>query len=196
MTTDTSGDTITARMVGRSGFEFEPKALHLFSANKLPPLPEVGLAIERRFLVVPFLHSVPEGRRDPNLADELIKFGSIGFLKSAIDGLNRVLERGCFAVPEAVRMETAKWFHRSDPASVFIATCIEKTGKPNDRIPANQMFERCVEFCNSHDLSPPTSNKTLHTQLERLGLTAIKSSSVQWTCVRFRAGSEMGGSGA
>jgi P4 family phage/plasmid primase-like protien len=182
-----AGDTITARRVGYSGFEFQPTAQHVFSTNHLPPLPETGVAIERRFLVIPFNRVVAEDKRDPNMADDLFRFGALGFLRCVVDGFKRVLQQRGFSRPEIVRMATLKWMHSSRPVTLFAKLHLEATGKSEDRISAAEMFNKCQTFCVDNDLPSPSSQRALKTALEELRFTSTKSSTMQWTGVQWKS---------
>lgn len=181
-----AGDTITARRVGSSGFEFQPIAQHVFSTNHLPPLPETGVAIERRFLVIPFNKVVAEDKRDPNMADDIFRFGALGFLRCVVDGFQRVLQQRGFSRPEIVSMATLKWMHNSNPVTLFAKRHLEVTGKSEDRISATEMFDKCQNFCVDNELSSPSSQRALKTALEERNFTSIKSSTMQWTGVQWK----------
>jgi P4 family phage/plasmid primase-like protien len=194
-----AGDTLTARHVRSTGFEFQPKALHIFSSNGLPPLPETGESIERRFRVVRFGRIVPEYERDPHKAEKLFATGGKGLLRRAVEAFERVLQRNHLANPRAVQTATLAWIYRSDPVRIFTRVMLEKTGSAKHRISAQEMFDRCCEFCNQANLSIPSSKRSLNTSLEELGYSNQKASSMHWIGVRFlgpRPAAEPGASGA
>ena len=55
-----SGDPMSFRAPGSVGFTVSPRALHVSSTNQLPPLPEQGYAVERRFRAIRCLNTVME----------------------------------------------------------------------------------------------------------------------------------------
>lgn len=181
-----AGDRITVRRVKETGFEIRPIALHLFSTNQLPPLPETGTAIERRFLVVPFDKVVPLERRIPDFEVELFQRGGLGFLRRTVEGFQRVLKRGRFSRPQSARIATLRWMHGSDPVRVFAEIRLEKVSDPNARIRASDMYKECCSFCAAADLSPPSSLKQLSSRLKQLGYASTKSSTMVWIGVKFR----------
>ena len=181
----TAGDTITVRRLGKDGFEFMPCALHAFSTNHLPPLPETGVAIQRRLLVIPFTQILPPEKRNPKFADELFKNNAEGLLRRAVEGFVSTLSRRRFARPEPVQLATLSWINRSNPVKVFAELKIVRTGQPKDRIAAVDMFKRCCEFCTKENLSIPSSERELRTSLENLGYSMTKSSRMYWVGVRF-----------
>ncbi len=181
-----AGDTTTVRRVGETGFKIKPIALHVFSTNHLPPLPETGEAIRRRMLVVPFTRTVPPEKRNPKLAEEVFERGGQGLLRRAVEGFQRVLKRGSIARPATVRHATRSWLHRSNPAKVFAETHLVRTGQPKDRISAADMFTRCCEFCANSNLPIPSSERALRSSLEVLGFSIAKSSTMYWIGVQFQ----------
>jgi P4 family phage/plasmid primase-like protien len=67
----TGGDKISARFMRQDFFEFMPQFKLLITGNHKPSFRGVDEAIRRRFLLLPFLVTVPEGDRDPDLAEKL-----------------------------------------------------------------------------------------------------------------------------
>jgi P4 family phage/plasmid primase-like protien len=183
-----AGDSIMGRPVGGNQFEFSPVALHLFSTNNLPAITEQGTAIKRRFLVIPFNKVIPEEDRDYGLADRLFEVGKTGLLRRAIEGYERVLERGDIARPRVARLAAARWLERSNPIKVFAHECLDKTDDPSDRIGSSEMFERCAAFCKANQFPVPTSIKALAPVLETLGYQKAKSGTIYWVGVRERTG--------
>lgn len=181
-----AGDSITARRVGGTAFEFEPSALHMFSTNRLPDLPETGEAIKRRFAVLLFTRIVPPEKRIPDYEVELFKRGGQGLLRRAVEGFERALERGRLSQPEAVRIATLQWMHRSNVVRVFAEVRLEKVSDPKARITADHMHQECCSFCAKASLSPPSSIKSLSSQLKQLGFREVKSSTMVWIGVKFR----------
>lgn len=136
--------------------------------------------------MIPFERVVPLEIRNPTLAEELFRFGGLGLLRRAVEGFERVLDRGRYARPKAARIATLKWMHYSDPVKIFAEECLDRTGDPKDRIRVPEMFERCREFCHTNRLPLPTSEKALRGQLERLQYQCTKVSTMHWIGVRFR----------
>ena len=67
----TGGDTLQARFMRQDFFEFAPTFKLLVIGNNKPSLANVDEAIRRRLHLVPFTVTIPEDKRDPDLAEKL-----------------------------------------------------------------------------------------------------------------------------
>ena len=67
----TGGERIPARFMHKDFFEYLPQFKPVISGNHRPRLRSVGIAMRRRVNIIPFLETIPDHRRDPNLADKL-----------------------------------------------------------------------------------------------------------------------------
>jgi Family of unknown function (DUF5906) len=69
-----TGEPVPARDVYRSATDFVPTALHVFSTNVLPSFSGgVDGGVIRRLLPIDFVHVVPEGERDPDLPNDILR---------------------------------------------------------------------------------------------------------------------------
>ncbi|MDR6154757.1 putative DNA primase/helicase [Acidovorax delafieldii] len=79
----------------------EPVSIHvrgkwLVLGNNLPAITDHSTGFWRRWDIVPFGITIPERKRDPMLADAIIKDELSGVLNWALEGLQRLQKRGCF----------------------------------------------------------------------------------------------------
>jgi putative DNA primase/helicase len=114
----TGGDKISARFMRQDFFEFTPQFKLLIAGNRKPSLRGVDEAIRRRFLLLPFLVTVPEGDRDPDLAEKL-KGEWPGILAWAITGCIDWQKRG-LRPPEAVLEATRTYFEAEDALQLWL----------------------------------------------------------------------------
>ncbi|CAN94225.1 phage-related protein [Sorangium cellulosum So ce56] len=68
----TGGDTVTARFLYRESFEFKPAFKLWLAANDAPRVRDDDAAIWRRILRIPFEHTVPKEKRDPQVKAALL----------------------------------------------------------------------------------------------------------------------------
>jgi putative DNA primase/helicase len=115
----TGGDKISARFMRQDFFEYTPQFKLLIAGNHKPSFRGVDEAIRRRFLLLPFLVTVPEGDRDPDLAEKL-KAEWPGVLSWAIAGCIDWQERG-LRPPEAVLEATRTYFEAEDALQLWLS---------------------------------------------------------------------------
>ena len=67
----TGGDKLTARFMRQDFFDFVPTFKLFIAGNHKPRLGSVDEAMRRRLLLAPFTVRIPQGERDPELAEKL-----------------------------------------------------------------------------------------------------------------------------
>ena len=68
----TGGDVLTGRFMRGDFFDFTPSHLTWVLSNHLPEVKEGGPSFWRRLRRIPFLHVVPEDKRDPEKHTKLL----------------------------------------------------------------------------------------------------------------------------
>ncbi len=115
----TGGDVVTARFLFREYFEFRPAFKVWLAANHKPVIKGTDHGIWRRIRLVPFVVTIPEDERDPDLVEKL---------KAELSGVLAWAVRGCLAwqaqglgVPRAVREATEGYRGEMDVLGGFLA---------------------------------------------------------------------------
>jgi putative DNA primase/helicase len=109
----TGGDPITARFMNQNFFTYTPQFKLLVAGNHKPSFRGVDEAIRRRFLLLPFLVTVPEADRDLDLAEKL-KAEWPGILAWMIAGCLDWQKNGL--IPPATVLEATKTYLDSEDA--------------------------------------------------------------------------------
>jgi putative DNA primase/helicase len=118
----TGGDTVTARHLYESSFEFRPQFKLWLAANHLPLVREQTEAFWSRILMIPFTVVIPPHKRKKNLAKQLIK-ELPGILNWAIKGCEEWRRNGLMA-PDTVRKAIDEYKEEYDVVSeFFVARC-------------------------------------------------------------------------
>ena len=100
----TGGDTITARLMNKGSFDFNPECKLITSGNQKPRLSTVDNAIRRRLVMMPFLKTFDDEENhnnknlSENLADELPQI-----VAWTIEGAMDYLENGLPEIPASIR---------------------------------------------------------------------------------------------
>ena len=113
----TGGDTVTARNLYESSFEFRPQFKLWLAANHLPLVREQTEAFWSRILMVPFTVVIPAHKRKKNLGRQLVK-ELPGILNWALEGCAEWRKNGLMA-PDTVRKAIHDYKDEYDVLSEF-----------------------------------------------------------------------------
>ena len=160
----TGGERIAARFMHKDFFEYLPQFKPIISGNHRPRLRSVGPAMRRRVNMIPFVVTIPDDERDPNLADKL-KGEWPGILKCMVEGCLDWQERG-LAQPEAVIKATDAYFASEDGYSGWISDrCDIVTGIWSR---SSDLFASWRDWAEKAGQSPGDT-KRFREEMERLG---------------------------
>ena len=95
-----NGETLTAEIIYRGPFQFKPVAANWFASNHLPRTKDTSIGFTRRWMIMPFLHAVPEEKRNMNLAEDIITNEREAIVAWAVRAIQRVMTRGHLTVPK------------------------------------------------------------------------------------------------
>lgn len=125
----TGGEEILVRRMQQEFVEVTPEFKLTISGNHKPEIRGTDKGIWRRVLLVPFLVSIPDEDVDALLPQKLWA-ERVGILNWLLEGLEKWLESGLM-IPQEILDATEEYREESDPMLVFINTCCEVTGDPN-----------------------------------------------------------------
>ena len=117
----TGGDVVAVRFLYGRTFEFVPNFSLWLVANVRPRVPAEDGAVWRRVLEIPFVETIPESERDPEVKRRLCDPGESGaaILAWLVDGC-RAHQRDGLDVPEPVRAATAEYRDEVDTLGHFL----------------------------------------------------------------------------
>ena len=114
----TGGDVVTARFLFREFFEFQPAFKVWLAANHKPVIRGTDHGIWRRIRLIPFLVTIPEAERDPDLVKKL-QAELPGVLAWAMRGCLDWQEHG-LGLPSSVRAATESYRDEMDVLGGFL----------------------------------------------------------------------------
>jgi putative DNA primase/helicase len=120
----TGGDPITARFMRQDFFDYDPTHKLIIAGNHKPKLKVVDEAIRARLRLIPFIVTIPEAERDPELTEEL-KAEWPSVLRWMIDGCLDWQANG-LGVPLIVREASDDYFHAQDAFAHWLDDCCER----------------------------------------------------------------------
>jgi putative DNA primase/helicase len=106
------GDPITASFMRQDFFDFWPEFKIIIAGNHKPRLKIVDEAIRARLLLIPFLVTIDEAERDPQLTEKLREEWPL-ILRWMIAGCLD-WRKNSLRVPKSVRESSANYFHEQD----------------------------------------------------------------------------------
>ena len=163
-----SGDSMKAERKHKDPFEFRNRAKLWFSANEIPMTRDKTRAFWRRWIIVPFPNSFPEGhpKRDPGLKAKLTEPAAQAYLlRLAVEGLRRLVARGHFIESDATRHALDTYKTESDNLRAFIDEAL--VVKAGAIVSKDELYKRYREWCEAAGLR--SMNKlTLGKELHRL----------------------------
>jgi putative DNA primase/helicase len=128
----------------------------MFLTNELPRLQDASGALAGRFVILRLTESF-YGREDVRLTDRLLR-ELPGILNWAIDGWQRLRQRGHFVVPSTVRDVVREIENLSSPVSAFVRDmCVIG---PGHRVAVDALYEAWRRWCEYEGRQAVTTRQT------------------------------------
>jgi putative DNA primase/helicase len=168
-----SGEPIEARLPYGQPFILEKYAKLIFNTNELPRDVEHSNAYFRRFLIIPFNVTIPEGSQDKSLAHKIIENELPGVLNWVLDGLKRLTTNGAFTYSPIVESQVEQYKNEADSTYLFLD---ENSIFPdlNNTKTLAELYSSYKRFCNENNYLP-FSNRNFKKRLEANGFETAKS---------------------
>jgi putative DNA primase/helicase len=169
-----SGEPIEARLPYGQPLVMKEYAKFIGNCNELPTDVEQTDAYFRRFILVPFAVTIPEGERDPQLSATITATELPGILNWVLDGLYRLLAQRGFSPCEASRRQVEEFQKQSDSVRLFLD---EEGYQPDPErwLTHQELFSRYKSYC-MENLSPPVAGKKFRKRMERAGFAYFRKS--------------------
>jgi putative DNA primase/helicase len=148
----TGGDGLTGRFMRGNFFDFNPTHKLLIAGNSKPSLRNVDEAIRRRFVLVPFMVTIPVSDRDPKLTEKL-KTEWPAILRWMIEGYVEWRQIG-LKIPDSVRKATEDYLADQDTLGQWIADCVKTD--PNAFTLTRNLFKSWRKWCGDRNLAAGT----------------------------------------
>lgn len=124
-----AGDKITGAYKGKDEINFKPTARCIFAANDFPVFKDPTPGLIERLTIMPFDLYIPLKKRDPKaLAGYLSEMP--GILNWALDGLDRLLERGWLLQVDEVTEKLREYRMETDTVFRYVEEHFEWTDDP------------------------------------------------------------------
>jgi putative DNA primase/helicase len=167
-----SGEPIEARLPYQAPVIINDYAKLAFNTNILPKDVEQNEAFFRRFILIPFNVTIPEERRDPQLAQKIIDTELPGVFNWVLDGLKRLLANQKFTASDVVDQTIDQYRKQSDSVFLFLD---EENYEPDTEKEKSlaDLFNLYAEYCKVCKYMA-CSRKTFADRLRNLGYTIVR----------------------
>jgi putative DNA primase/helicase len=170
-----SGEPCEARLPYGKPFLVRDYARLAFNCNELPRDVEHTNAFFRRFLIIKFDVTIPEEKRNPKLADEIIETELSGVFNWLLDGLQRLLKQGGFSECQAIQTAVDEYRHSSDSVAIFIEEVSYKQVSDRDKgTLLREIYTDYKSFCQDYNFRP-VSIQNLSNRLRALGMECLRT---------------------
>jgi len=146
----TSGEPIEARLPYGKPFMLKTYARLAFNCNELPRDVEHSPAFFRRFLILHFDQFIEEGRRNPNLAKEIIGTELSGIFNWVLDGLRRLIDQKGFTKCSAIQQMVESYKRESDSVAMFLVDEHYRASTTN-MLKVKDIFGEYKEYCRDNN---------------------------------------------
>lgn len=117
----TGGEKITARRIREESETFKITSKLILEGNYKPQIKGTDKGIKRRFLMIPFLYTIPDENIDRDLQNKL-NSELTGIMNWTLAGLRLWKSEGLKDIPETIKTATAEYFDELDIIQDFINT--------------------------------------------------------------------------
>jgi putative DNA primase/helicase len=150
-----SGEPIQVERKYRDPFTVIPRAKVCWAMNELPRVADANSGLFRRVKVVTF-PALAEKERDPKIKRAIESEGA-GILNWALEGLQRLKERGHFEVPAGVEDATKQFRENNDVPALFVEDrCIRGADL---KVQASQLYDEYKDWCIDNGHRPQSSTR-------------------------------------
>lgn len=165
----TGGDRLRARFMRQDNFTFTPTHTLWLAGNHQPHVSAGGDGFWRRLRLIPFLHTVPEDKVLPGLADMLAKQHGPALLAWVAEGAAEYAATG-LREPDEVRAATREYAASVDTVGRFLDdACYTGAAGRSMTVTVSQFRAAYEDWCRANG-EPPLKGRSLSKQLHHHGV--------------------------
>lgn len=161
-------DSVTARHLYQSEFEFVPHFKLFINTNYLPQIQDETLFTSGRIVVVPFERHFSAEEQDRTLKDRLRTPENIsGIFNWCLEGLRRFRQEGAIP-PKSIQTAVEAYRKDSDKLGLFMEECLEPS---ETNVMGNAVYQRYSHWCSENGYACE-SKRSFFDELRRKNLLA------------------------
>lgn len=162
-----SGEPIQARPIRKDPFIIENYARFIFNGNELPVTNDHSGGFYRRFMIIPFVVTIPDNEQDKELANKIINTELPGVFNWILEALNRLLNQKRFSPCALCDSFVEEYKIESDSAALFMR---EANYQPSSTkyLLLQDLYKHYRDFC-AGDGYLAAGKKNFRKRIEKLG---------------------------
>jgi len=163
-----SHDHIMVEKKNKNAYSTKIPIRLLFSANRLPDMPNADEATFRRFWVIKWQVIIPDHQQDIKLLEKLTTpEEKSGFLNILLKNAHQLMIKNFkFTHPQSLAETQSRWREKSDTVSSWVEH--EITVNPNYSIKTMELYDFYKTWCLESKLKP-VSDRLFYAKMEGLG---------------------------
>lgn len=174
-----SSETITWKLLYVNPLEFNPTCKLVIATNELPRVTTPDFSISRRFVILHLKKSF-FGKENRNLKYELEK-ELPEIITWSIEGLERLLKRWEFLIPEELRAIWEQFILDYDSVKQFLNDGQQYICQGDDeRIPHAQLYTLYKKFCRDTWIPTANSSRELNKRIRELWFKELRKHYARW----------------
>ena len=148
-----AGEAVLIDRKNMQPMTYMPTAKWIVSANHVPKFSDHSLGFWERWLFVPFDITIPQGERRMNLADDIIQHELHHVANWALQGLQRLLERGRFPKADELPAKVRACIGRAKTESDVVRGWTDDQGvqvlpAKEGWIPKAKIYQNFTQWCD------------------------------------------------
>jgi len=153
-----AGDRLRAERKNQDPFFFQPRTMHIFSANQPPARSKEDSGFWNRWLTVVFPETIPRKEQDAKLSEKLTSEEELaGVLNWAVEGYQRLEERGRFTNEPRPSENRRLWEEYGNSVERFINKHLEQS--PDTHVRKDEAYAAYTEFAKAEQMEVVTKHK-------------------------------------
>ena len=158
---------LTGELKFKDSFEFIATCLPVLLANNFPLCADLSYGQRRRAKIIPFNRIFTPAEDDRGLFPRIWRNELPGILNRAIEGLQRLRQRGDFLEPADCIKAKGEWLAHANPLTAFLSERCNDAA--NSRIMIAEFYRQFVAWAEESGIRSVPARNTMKANLINLG---------------------------
>lgn len=152
--TAVGGEFVTAAQKYMAEYDMEFRARIISACNKFPYFKDTTSGNYEKLFFIPFDRFLKKKNRDPMYAEKFLFPEASGIINWALDGLNRLVERGMLPEIEAINQKLDEYRTESDTVFDWVSRHMTFDADHEQSFMVKHFYSHYRGFCEQHHRTP------------------------------------------